>query len=275
MISTHELAARLGEPGLVIIDASWFMPGSPRDPSKEYAERHIPGAVFFGIDEVKDHTSPLPHMLATPAEFATSARRHGVEPNSLVVVYDSTGVFSAPRVWWNFRAMGHDRVFVLDGGLPKWIAEDHPIETGWREPEHGEFKAEFRPELVRELPQVKWALETGSEQLVDARSAARFRGEEPEPRPGVRPGHMPGAINAHYAGIIAEDGTLKEADAIRERFTDTGVDLEKPIATTCGSGISASILALGFARIGRDDVAVYDGSWTEWGASGEAVVTGP
>lgn len=276
MISTHELATRLGEPGLVIIDASWFMPGSPRDPAKEYAERHIPGAVFFGIDETSDQTSTLPHMLATPAEFATAARRHGVEPNSLVVVYDSTGVFSAPRVWWNFRVMGHDRVFVLDGGLPKWMAEDHPVETGWREPPHGEFKAEFHPELVRELAQMQDIVRTGAVQVVDARSPARFRGEEPEPRPGVRPGHIPGALNAHYAGIIAEDGTLKEAAAIRERFEAAGVDLDKPIATTCGSGISASILALGLARAGRDDVAVYDGSWTEWGSHPDTpVATGP
>ena len=154
MISTHELAARLDEPGLVIIDASWFLPGSGRDPAKEYAERHIPGAVFFDIDATSDPTSGLPHMAASPAEFATAARRHGVEPNSLVVVYDSTGVFSAPRVWWNFRLMGHERVFVLDGGLPKWLSEEHPVETGWREPAHGEFKSAPNPALLKGLDDV-------------------------------------------------------------------------------------------------------------------------
>jgi thiosulfate/3-mercaptopyruvate sulfurtransferase len=276
MMSTAELAAHLGETDLVVIDASWFMPGSPRDPAAEYAERHIPGAVFFGIDDIADHSTNLPHMLASPSEFAKAVRRLGVEPNSLIVVYDSTGVWSAARVWWNFRAMGHDRVFVLDGGLAKWIAEERPVETGWREPKHGEFRAQPRPELVRNKQQVLDALEAGSEQLVDARSPTRFRGEEPEPRAGVRAGHMPGALNAHYARVIAEDGTLRHIDELQEAFESTGVDLSAPITTSCGSGISASILALALARLGRDDVAVYDGSWTEWGAASDTpVVTGP
>ena len=266
MISTHELATRLDEPGLVIIDASWFLPGSGRDPAKEYAERHIPGAVFFDIDATSDPASGLPHMAASPAEFATAARRYGVEPSSLVVIYDSSGVFSAPRVWWNFRLMGHERVFVLDGGLPKWLAEEHPVETGWREPTHGEFKSAPNPALVKSLDDVKAILASGGVQIVDARPAVRFRGEAPEPRPGVRPGHIPGSLNAPYGALIDADGALKPAEDLKAAFEDAGVDLEKPIVTTCGSGISAAILALGLARLGRDDVAVYDGSWTEWGS---------
>ena len=277
LISTDWLVEHLEAPGLVVLDGSWHMPDAGRDPKAEYAEGHIPGAVFFDVDQVSDHTSRLPHMLPAPADFATAVRRLGVEADSTVVVYDSVGVFSTPRVWWSFRAMGHDKVFVLDGGLKKWLAEGHPVEAGWREAAHGEFKAHFRPELVQDLSGVRQTLDSGGAQVVDARSAVRFRGEAPEPRYGVREGHMPGALNAPWASLVAEDGTLKGADALRAAFEAAGVDLDRPIVTTCGSGISAAILALALAVLGRADVPVYDGSWSEWGAadSGAPVATGP
>jgi len=277
LVTTDWLAEHLGEPGLVVLDGSWHMPDAGRDAKAEYAQGHIPGAVFFDIDGISDHTTSLPHMLPAPADFATAVRRLGVEADTTVVVYDSVGVFSAPRVWWTFRAMGHDQVFVLDGGLKKWLAEGHPVEAGWREAPHGEFKAHFRPELVQNLAGVRQLLESGAAQVVDARSAARFRGEAPEPRYGVREGHMPGACNAPWSGIVAEDGAVKPALALRAAFEAAGVDLSRPIVTTCGSGISASILALALAVLGRDDVPVYDGSWSEWGAAdaGTPVATGP
>ncbi|MBV9996789.1 MAG: 3-mercaptopyruvate sulfurtransferase [Caulobacteraceae bacterium] len=272
LVSTDWLAERLGEPSVAILDASWRMPAEGRDPRAEYAEGHIPGAVFFDIDQIADHAGDLPHMLPSPQEFATAVRRLGVGPQSLVVAYDSLGLFSAPRVWWSFRAMGHADVFVLDGGLRKWIAEGRAVETGWRESPHGEFKAHPRPELVRSLAEVRSLLETGAAQLVDARSAARFRGEAPEPRPGVRPGHMPGALNVPWASLIEPDGTLAQPPALQAAFRTAGIDLAHPIVTTCGSGISAALLALALARIGRPDVAVYDGSWTEWGGRADTPI---
>jgi thiosulfate/3-mercaptopyruvate sulfurtransferase len=277
LVSTDWLAEHLGEAGLVVLDGSWHMPDAGRDPKTEYAQGHIPGAAFFDLDGVSDHASNLPHMLPAPPDFATAARRLGVDPDSTVVVYDSLGLFSAPRVWWSFRAMGHERVFVLDGGLKKWLAEGHPIEAGWREAVHGAFKARLRPELVQDLAGVRKALEGGGAQVVDARSAARFRGEAPEPRYGVREGHMPGALNAPWTNVVADDGTLKPPEALSAAFEAAGVDIDRPIVTTCGSGITAAILALALSRLGREDAPVYDGSWSEWGASssGAPVATGP
>jgi thiosulfate/3-mercaptopyruvate sulfurtransferase len=276
LVSTDWLAQHLGDADLVVLDGSWHMPAEGRDAKAEYAAGHIPGAVFFDIDGVADHTTDLPHMLPTPQAFATAARRLGVEPGSTIVVYDSVGVFSAPRVWWSFRAMGHDKVFVLDGGLKRWLAEGRALEAGWRDPPHGEFKAHARPALVADLGQVRGIVAAGSPQLVDARSASRFRGEAPEPRPGLREGHMPGAKNVPWSSIIADDGSLAAPDVLRAAFEAGGVDLAAPIVTTCGSGITAALLAIGLARLGRDDVAVYDGSWSEWGALPDTpVATGP
>lgn len=275
LVSTQWLAARLDDPATVIIDATWFMPGSGRDAAAEYGARHIPGAVFFGIDEIRDHASDLPHMLSTPADFAVAARRLGVNQTSTVVAYDGHGLFSAPRAWWSFRAMGHAASFVLDGGLPKWIAVGRPLETGWRTPEHGDFKARPNAELVRDLEAVRAALDTGAEQIVDARAAERFSGAVPEPRPGLRSGHMPGARNLPWGDLVSPGGVLADQTRLRQAFEAAGVDLAAPIITTCGSGVSASLLALALARLGRDDVAVYDGSWSEWGARSDTpVVTG-
>ncbi|MGH7023347.1 MAG: 3-mercaptopyruvate sulfurtransferase [Caulobacteraceae bacterium] len=265
LVATSWLAERLGEASLAIIDASWFMPGSGRDPASEYAAGHIPGAVFFGIDEISDHATDLPHMLASPAEFATAARRLGVRRESTLVIYDSHGLFSAPRVWWNFRAMGHEATFILDGGLPRWRAEGRPLERGWPAPPHGDFKSRPNPALVANLADMRHHIETGDVQVVDARAAQRFAGAAPEPRVGLRSGHMPGAYNTPWASFVSGDA-LADDERLREALAGAGVDLEKPIVTTCGSGVSASLLALALARLGRDDVAVYDGSWSEWGA---------
>jgi thiosulfate/3-mercaptopyruvate sulfurtransferase len=274
LVSTAWLAERLDDPAVKIFDASWFMPGTPRDPAAEYAAGHIPGAVRFDIDAISDHGSDLPHMLATPSEFAVAMRRLGLEPTSTVVVYDSEGLFSAPRAWWNLCAMGHGATFVLDGGLPRWTAEGRPLESGWREPTHGEFKARPNADLIRDLAAVREALASGSAQLVDARPAGRFRGEAPEPRAGLRGGHMPGARNLPWSSVVS-DGALVPTEKLKAAFQDAGVDLAAPIITTCGSGISAALLTLALAKLGRSDVALYDGSWTEWGGRTDTpVVTG-
>jgi thiosulfate/3-mercaptopyruvate sulfurtransferase len=269
MVSTEWLEAQLDNPKVLVIDATWYMPGQPGDPRAEHAQRHIPGAVYLDIDEVADHASALPHMLPEPHDFATHARRLGADPDTTVVVYDAQGLFSAARVWWMFRVMGHDDVRVLDGGLPKWIAEARPLESGWPQRAHGEFKAHFDAALVRDLKEVAAALAAG-EQVLDARSAGRFTGEEPDPRDGVRPGHMPGAHNLHWARLVTPQGRLADRATLAAAFAEAGVDVEKPILTTCGSGVSAAILALGLARLGAWRTPVYDGSWSEWGAAADA-----
>jgi thiosulfate/3-mercaptopyruvate sulfurtransferase len=274
-LTTAALAAQLGDADLVVIDATWFMPAAQRDAGAEHAERHIPGAVFFDIDAISDDETPLPHMLPTAAAFTAHARRLGVNPDSEIVIYDAQGLFSAARVWWTFRAMGHANVRVLDGGLPVWLAERRPVETGQRTPLSGRFEARLDAGLVRDLARVRAALAGRGEQLLDARSAERFRGEAPEPRPGLRSGHMPGALNLPFDEVLA-DGRLLAADALEQRFRAAGVDLARPIVTTCGSGVTASVLALALARLGAWRTAVYDGSWSEWGAPGDTpVVTGP
>jgi thiosulfate/3-mercaptopyruvate sulfurtransferase len=272
MVSTDWLASRLDQDDLVVLDATWFMPPTTRDADAEYAEKHIPGAVHFDIDKVADHSSPLPHMLPEPADFAIAVRRMGVQPTTRVVVYDGPGLFSAPRVWWMFRVMGHENVAVLDGGLAKWVAEGRPVEAGWIQKPHGEFKAHLDPELVRNLDQVRTALKSGGEQLLDARAAGRFTGETPEPREGLRSGHMPGAHNLPWASIVMPDGTLAPKAQLEVAFAAAGVDIDKPIVTTCGSGVSAAILSLALARLGQWRVPVYDGSWTEWGGRSDTPV---
>jgi len=275
MVTTSWLAERLDDPSLRILDASWFLPTAGRDPAAEYAVGHIPGAVRFDIDALSDHASDLPHMLAPPADFAVAMRRLGLDPTSTVVAYDTAGLFSAARAWWNLRAVGHRSVFVLDGGLPRWVAEGRPVETGWREPPHGEFKARAIEALARDLDDVRRALDDGHTQVIDARPSGRFQGSAPEPRAGLRSGHMPGALNIPWDALV-DGGSLLPADRLRDVFAAAGARLDRPIITTCGSGVSACMLALALARLGRDDVAVYDGSWSEWGdRSDTPVTTGP
>jgi thiosulfate/3-mercaptopyruvate sulfurtransferase len=271
LVSTEWLEAHLSQ--VRVVDASWYMPDEKRDPAREFETGHIPGAVFFDIDAIADHTSGLPHMLPTPGEFSKAVGGLGIGDGETVVVYDGSGLFSAPRAWWTLKAMGHKTVKVLDGGFPKWKREGRAIETGPAQPKAKFFTAILKPALVRDFSAVMGIVEDRSAQVVDARSAARFKAEESEPRPGVRGGHMPGALNVHYRKLIADDGTLKPPEELRAAFD--AVDLNRPVVTTCGSGLTAAILMLALDEIGARDTALYDGSWTEWGSRSEApVVTG-
>ena len=272
LVSTAWLAERLGSADLRIIDATWFMPGEARTGRQAYAEGHIPGAVFFDIDGISDRSTDLPHMLPAADAFAEAAGALGLRRDLTLVVYDGQGIFSAPRVWWTLRTMGFPEVFVLDGGLLKWRAEGRPLETSTPVPTPSTIEPAFDPSLVRDLEQVRRTLEVHDAQVVDARAGARFRGETPEPRAGLRSGHMPGARNVPWNELINPDGTMKSAGELRAAFEGMGVDLDDPIVTTCGSGVSAALLALALARLGREDVAVYDGSWTEWGGRADTPV---
>lgn len=275
LVSTAWLADHLGAPDVRLIDASWYFPQEDKDPLEQFRLAHIPGAVFFDIDEISDDSSGLPHMLPSPVKFASRVRKLGLGDGSRMVIYDQLGLRSAARVWWTFRAMGHEDVVVLDGGLPKWIAEGRPITDGPPQPRERHFTVRYSNDLVRDLGQVKRALASGKEQLVDARPAGRFTGETPEPREGLRGGHMPGAFNVPASEILAPDGTVKSVEQLKAIFEKSGVDLNRPIITTCGSGITAAMLSLALARIGKDRVPVYDGSWTEWGGRQDTdVVTG-
>jgi len=273
VVSTAWLAERLGS--VRVVDGSWHMPAEARNGREEHLQRHIPGAVFFDIDHVADHDTDLPHMLPTPEAFAEAAGQLGLSRDADIVVYDVHGIRSAARVWWTLRAMGYDKVHVLDGGLRKWLAEGRPVEAGEVVAEPVVVAPRFDAELVRDAQDVRWILQSGAARMLDARSTARFRGEAPEPRAGLRSGHMPGAANVPWEQVIAEDGTLRPVHELKPVFEQAGVDLAKPIVATCGSGVTASVLALALARLGLDRTAVYDGSWTEWGGLSDApVVTG-
>jgi thiosulfate/3-mercaptopyruvate sulfurtransferase len=264
IVSTEWLAAHLDDPRLRVVDGTWHMPQLQRDPRREFEEEHIPGAVFFDIDGIADRSTSLPHMLPSAPQFGSQVGDLGISNADLVVVYDLRGVISAARVWWTFRAMGHDRVAVLDGGLRKWRAEGRPVESSQAKAPRRRFKARLRRDLVRGLPQVRRNIYSRLEQTLDARSHGRFAGTEPEPREGLRGGHIPGSLNLPYDMLSRPDATLLPPDGLRQAFAAAGVDLDKPVVTTCGSGITASVLALALHLVGHKKVAVYDGSWTEW-----------
>jgi thiosulfate/3-mercaptopyruvate sulfurtransferase len=275
VVSTAWLANRLRAPDVRVVDGSWHMPAEGRNGRAEYLQAHIPGAVFFDIDAIADQTTDLPHMLPSPEAFARAAGELGLSREADIIVYDTTGIRSAARVWWTLRTMGYPLVHVLDGGLRKWMAEGRPIEPGEVFPRAVAVEPKIDAGLVRSLDEVRETLASGSARLVDARSVPRFLGDAPEPRAGLRSGHMPGAANLPWEQVIAEDGTLRSEKELKAVFKGVGVDLRKPIVTTCGSGVTASVLALALARLGLDRTAVYDGSWTEWGGRSDTeVVTG-
>ena len=272
LVSTAWLAERLERPGLRILDGSWWMPAEGRSGHAEYLEAHIPGAVFFDIDAIADRAVDLPHMLPTPEEFAAAAGRLGLSREATIITYDTFGIRAAARVWWTLRVMGFTRVFVLDGGLRTWRAEGRRLEAGEAIPSPSTVAPSFDARLVRNLTEVLGLVTSHAEQIVDARGGPRFRGEVPEPRASLRSGHMPGARNVAFDGLLDADGRMKPAAALAAIFQDAGIDLDRPIVTTCGSGVTASVVALALARLGRDRAAVYDGSWTEWGGLADTPV---
>lgn len=274
LVTTGWLQDHLDAPDVRVINA-WMPPVT--DPSAEpfYPQEHIPGAVFFDVNEICDKTTSLPHMLPPAHVFSSAMRKMGIGDGQTLVVYDDYGFYSAPRVWWTLKTMGAQHVHILDGGLPKWRAEGRPLEQDLPIARDTHFSARLDHSAVADLQEVRKIIASGSRQLLDARSAARFSGTAPEPRAGLRSGHMPGALNLPFTNLIAEDGTFRKKAELEAAFRNAGVDPDKPVTTTCGSGVTAATLALGLNIIGAKDVSLYDGSWSEWGAREDTdVVTG-
>ncbi|ACF02629.1 Rhodanese domain protein [Rhodopseudomonas palustris TIE-1] len=277
LVSTDWLAERLGDPSVKIIDASFKMPGVLPLPADDYLAAHIPGAVFFDVDAVSDHTSSLPHMYPSADQFARDVEALGISSGDTVVAYDAGGWVAAPRAWWMFLSFGHANIHILDGGLKKWVAEGRPTEAGKPTIAPGRFSAKFDPSFIRSRDQLVANLDSGTEQVIDARAAPRFEGSVAEPRPGLRAGHIPGSRNLPYNELFdAATGTMKPLAELRQAFERAGLDLGRPVVTSCGSGVSAAVLTLALYRLGVRGSALYDGSWSEWGLQdGPPVATGP
>ena len=269
--STEWLAEHLRDPGVVAVGSYYVVTPQNHDARAEYRAGHIPGAAFFDLEAISDHSTELPHMLPGPKHFGEAASALGIGDSDTIVVYDSLGLYSAPRVWWTFRIFGAKNVYILDGGLPKWKAENRPLETGDGKRPPRQFNAQMNVGAVAMLGDMRMAVTDDGVQVVDARSAARFKGQAPEPRAGLRSGHMPGAFNVPF-DLLVENGTLVSRERIASAFTDAGVDLKKPIITSCGSGMTAAILTFALESIGTPATRLYDGSWTEWGARADTPV---
>lgn len=265
LVSTEWLQEHLKSPEIRILDASWYMPADNRDTKAEYERQHIPGARFFDIDEISDKQSDLPHMVPSVDKFTSHMRSMGIGDEHKVVVYDSTGIFSAARVWWMFRHFGKPNVAVLDGGLKKWLVEGKSISDNPPTPRERQFTAQKDMSLVRDVTQVASTTKLKDAQIIDARTPDRFAGKVPEPREGLRSGHIPGSVNVFFKDVLNDDGTMKDTDQLRTIFEEAGVDINQPTITSCGSGVTAAVLSLALARLEHQQNAVYDGSWSEWG----------